>query len=342
MSLDALAWLRQAGRGRSCSNIARPSTRPTRAISARSPRRCSTRCRARQRLHPLLPRLPRGGAHDLQGLSLRRRRAAVGIGDEGPSADADARPFAGAGAAAPEPRQGRPRPARHRGAGPQAIAAAFARLKQDGFRHAIVDAIADRDLEAIGEAAADFALITGGSGIALGLPENFRRQGLIGDGGGADVLPKIGGTAAVLSGSCSQATLGQVAHMRERAPTFAIDPLAAAAGQDVAAAALAWAGDELGDDPICFAATAPPDQVAVAQQKLGRERAGALVESIMAAIARGLVARGAPPGRRRRRDRRRGGAGARGQRAAHRPADRPRRAVDGQPPRQPSASRRWR
>jgi len=176
--------------------------------------------------------------------------------------------------------------------GPQAIADAFAKLRADGFRHTIVDAVADRDLEAIGEAAKDFALITGGSGIALGLPENFRRQGLIGDGGGADILPRIGGKAAVLSGSCSQATLAQLAHMRERAPVFAIDPLAAAAGQDVAAAALAWAGDKLGDDPICFAATAPPDQVAAAQQKIGRERAGALVEGVMAAIAKGLVERG--------------------------------------------------
>jgi uncharacterized protein YgbK (DUF1537 family) len=176
--------------------------------------------------------------------------------------------------------------------GPAAIAAAFATLRAGGFRHAIVDAIADRDLEAIGAAAQDFALITGGSGIALGLPENFRLQGLIGDGGGADILPKIGGTAAVLSGSCSQATLAQLAHMRERAPVFAIDPLATAAGKPVAEEALAWAADKLGDGPICIAATAPPDQVAAVQQQLGRERAGALVEEIMAEIARGLVARG--------------------------------------------------
>jgi len=176
--------------------------------------------------------------------------------------------------------------------GPATIAEAFARLKRDGFRHTIVDAIADRDLEAIGAAAKDFALITGGSGIALGLPENFRRQGLIGDGGGADILPRIGGQAAVLSGSCSQATLAQLAYMRERAPVFAIDPLAAAAGRPVAAEALAWAADKLGDAPVLFAATAPPETVAEVQQKLGRDAAGALVESIMAAIARGLVARG--------------------------------------------------
>jgi 3-dehydrotetronate 4-kinase len=176
--------------------------------------------------------------------------------------------------------------------GPAAIAEAFAKLKQDGFRHAIVDAIADRDLEAIGEAATDFALITGGSGIALGLPENFRRAGLIGDGGGAAILPCVAGKAAVLSGSCSPATLAQLAYMRARAPVFTIDPLAAASGARVADEALQWAGPKLGDAPLLFAATAPPDQVAAVQQKLGREAAGALVEGIMAEIARGLVARG--------------------------------------------------
>jgi uncharacterized protein YgbK (DUF1537 family) len=177
--------------------------------------------------------------------------------------------------------------------GPGALAAAFAKLKADGFRHAIVDAITDPDLEAIGEAAKDFALITGGSGIALGLPENFRRAGLIGDGGGADLLPKIAGKAAVLSGSCSEATRGQVAHMIGAGfATFMINPLAAAAGQNVAEQALAWASDKLREEPILFAATAPPESVAEVRQKLGRERAGALVEGIIADIARGLVARG--------------------------------------------------
>src|SRR5437763_9830663 len=89
--------------------------------------------------------------------------------------------------------------------GAAAIRDAFASLRQAGFRHAIVDAIDDHDLEAIGEAAADFPLITGGSGIALGLPENFRGQGLIGDSSaGADALPPVAGAAVVLSGSCSE------------------------------------------------------------------------------------------------------------------------------------------
>jgi uncharacterized protein YgbK (DUF1537 family) len=177
-------------------------------------------------------------------------------------------------------------------AGAVAIAAAFDALRRRGCRCAIVDAIADRDLEAIGEAAADLALVTGGSGIALGLPENFRRRGLLGPGTAADALPAIGGGAAVLSGSCSEATRAQVDHMAERAPVFTVDPLAAAHGRDVAAEALAWAVPRLGDTPVLISATAAPAGLATVQERLGRERAGALVEGILARVARGLVARG--------------------------------------------------
>jgi 3-dehydrotetronate 4-kinase len=176
--------------------------------------------------------------------------------------------------------------------GAAAIRAAFDALRHEAFRHAIVDAVADRDLEAIGEAAADLALITGGSGIALGLPENFRRRGLLGAGAGADALPAVGGAAAVLSGSCSEATRAQVAYMAERAPVFSIDPIAAAEGRNVAEEALAWAALLLGPQPVLISATASPEIVASVQERLGRERAGALVEGIFAAIAQGLAAKG--------------------------------------------------
>ena len=177
--------------------------------------------------------------------------------------------------------------------GPVAIRDAFASLRQAGFRHAIVDAIEDHDLEAIGEAAADFPLITGGSGIALGLPDNFRRQGLLGEGAAADALPPVAGAAAVLSGSCSEATQAQVAHMiNQHHSTFIVNPLAASDGRDLAKGALAWAESQLGERPILFASTAGPKLVAKIQEELGPERAGAIIEGTMAAIARGLIARG--------------------------------------------------
>jgi uncharacterized protein YgbK (DUF1537 family) len=81
--------------------------------------------------------------------------------------------------------------------------------------------------------------------------------------------------------------------MRERAPLFAIDPIAAAAGRKIAEEALAWATPRLGDRPVLISATAPPEEVAAIQEVLGRERAGALVEETLAAIAAGLAENGA-------------------------------------------------
>ena len=63
--------------------------------------------------------------------------------------------------------------------GTGAIGARIDALRGEGVRLAIADAISDADLLALGEACAALPLITGGSGIALGLPENFRRAGLL-------------------------------------------------------------------------------------------------------------------------------------------------------------------
>ena len=178
-------------------------------------------------------------------------------------------------------------------AGPAAIHAEFDRLKRAGIAHAVVDAVSDADLHRLGEAAADLALITGGSGLALGLPANFRRRGLLPDRGeDAAISAALGGSSAVLSGSCSVATLAQNAYMRDRRPSFRLDPLALAAGDDQVGQALDWAAGQLGDAPILISASAAPEAVRAAQDRLGRERAGALVEDALARVARGLVERG--------------------------------------------------
>jgi uncharacterized protein YgbK (DUF1537 family) len=173
--------------------------------------------------------------------------------------------------------------------GAQAIVDAFAALRSDGCRHAIVDAVSDAHLSTIGEACADLVLVTGGSGVALGLPDNFRRQGLLAQHAAADTLPEVGGLAAVLSGSCSPATLEQVERARAAWPSFRIDPLAIAEGADVADEALTFAGVNLANGPVLFYASASPDEVRAVQEQLGRERAGALLEGVMADIAGRLV-----------------------------------------------------
>jgi uncharacterized protein YgbK (DUF1537 family) len=177
--------------------------------------------------------------------------------------------------------------------GAGAIRDAMTRLKEGGRRYAIVDAVTDAHLMAIGEAAEGHALITGGSGVAMGLPENFRRAGLLPERADAATLPVAMGQCAVLAGSCSRATLGQIGFARDHAPTLELDVLATPDRATLAAQALAWAEERLSAErPVIIAASAPAGRVAALQQRLGREAAGALVEDMLADVAEGLVARG--------------------------------------------------
>lgn len=176
-------------------------------------------------------------------------------------------------------------------AGAGAIRSALTRLREQGRRYAIVDATADAHLLGIGEAVASHALITGGSGVAMGLPENFRRLGVLADNP-VGALPLVAGPAAVLAGSCSRATLLQVATARDRVPTLELDPLATPDADALIRQALDWAEGKLGAAPIVIAASAPPDKVAALQARLGRDEAGMLVEHVLAGIATALVQRG--------------------------------------------------
>ena len=176
--------------------------------------------------------------------------------------------------------------------GAAAVRERFAALQAEGCNFAVVDALSNDDLMSIGAACADMPLVTAGSGIALGLPQNFRKAGLLADDLVADTLPPTGGLRAVISGSCSIATQGQVAAMRAAHPAFNVDPFELARGSDVVGAALAWAAQHINAGPVLIYATATPDAVKAVQAQLGAEKAGNLVEDAFAAIAKGLVGLG--------------------------------------------------
>jgi uncharacterized protein YgbK (DUF1537 family) len=177
--------------------------------------------------------------------------------------------------------------------GAAAVRESFDALRKQGARMAIADAVSDADLYVLGEACADLKLITGGSGIALGLPANFRRAGLLQPQDDAAQLPAVEGLSAVLAGSASKATNAQVAAWRDTRPAFRIDPLAAARGEAVVEQALAFAQTHLDKgEPMLIYATATPDEVKAVQRELGVDKAGHLVEATLASIARGLYERG--------------------------------------------------
>ena len=176
--------------------------------------------------------------------------------------------------------------------GSAAIREQFNSLQVSGFRHAIIDAINPADLMNIGEALNGMKLITGGSGIALGLPENFRRTG--GLSGNSDaILPLASGRSAVLAGSCSITTRSQVAAAQLHWPSLSLDPCSFADTPERGAKeALAWVDKQPSDAPVLIYSSADPVVVAKVQKTLGRDKAGDLVEETMGAIAQGLVDRG--------------------------------------------------
>ncbi len=166
-------------------------------------------------------------------------------------------------------------------AGSRAIRARMEAEDAAGHRLIVADAIADADLVALGAAAAGLALVTGGSGIAMGLPANFagRLSGEAGAWEGQD------GRAAVLSGSCSGVTRAQVAAHSGPSREIAADALMAGdtTPQGVAEWMLAQEGV-----PLAYS-SADPEIVRAAQERHGREATAAAFEGLFAETARALV-----------------------------------------------------
>ena len=173
--------------------------------------------------------------------------------------------------------------------GADAVRAEVERLRQGGIGIAVVDALSNEDLLRLGPALKGMPLLGAGSGVAIGLGQNF----VLGHSGVANALPPAQGLRAVIAGSCSLATNRQVADFVARgSPAMSIDPLRIAAGVDVAAEVLAWAAPLLQAGPLLVYSTAEPSSVKAMQGALGVEQAGLLVEATLARVAVGLVGLG--------------------------------------------------
>jgi uncharacterized protein YgbK (DUF1537 family) len=177
--------------------------------------------------------------------------------------------------------------------GPEATRSAFAALAKDGPVIGIGDAITNDDLRVLGEAFDGLPLLTGGSGIALGLPRNFRGAGLLAETPARRVFVAAPGKTAVLAGSCSAATRGQVADaIAKGVEAFALDPVAIAEGRMTAGSVLGWALPRLGTTPVLVYSTAEPDSVRAVQERFGRDASGQMIEHLLGEVAKGLASAG--------------------------------------------------
>ena len=177
--------------------------------------------------------------------------------------------------------------------GAAAIREAFSKARARGERLLIVDAVRDENLRAIGAACAGMALVTGGSGVAMGLPENFRAAGKLGMSAPPQTLVAPPGRAAILAGSCSTATRGQIrAALDAGVPAFRIDPLEIASGAVTPQRIVDWAVAAKGPHAPLIYSSDEPDAVRGVQARLGVAHAGEIVENFLAEVGRLLLARG--------------------------------------------------
>lgn len=166
------------------------------------------------------------------------------------------------------------------------IKSQLTRLAAEGAGLVVTDAITDHDLAEIGLACAGLPLLSGGSAIASGLPHNFIREGKAKPSDGA--LPAIHGPEAILVGSCSGATLGQIEKHRRQAAVLPVSVDQVMKGQVTADTLVEFILSHQGQAPLIYS-SGTPEEVAASQQKYGQQATSAALENLFGDTARLLV-----------------------------------------------------
>lgn len=177
--------------------------------------------------------------------------------------------------------------------GADAVRQALEELAQQGVQYVVLDALNEQHLLTQGEALRDRRLVTGGSGLAIGLARQWASAGHDSARAQAAGAPQ-GQRAVVLSGSCSTMTNRQVARYRQQAAAAAIDVERALHERDRYASELCdWVVQHESDAlaPLLFA-TSDPETLQRIQQQYGAARSSEAVEQLFAAVVRELQQRG--------------------------------------------------
>jgi uncharacterized protein YgbK (DUF1537 family) len=171
--------------------------------------------------------------------------------------------------------------------GENEVSQAFASLANQPVTVAVTDTTSNEDLIVLAGAAKNLKLVTGGSGLALGLGKNF---GLQAGRAAKSITPS--GRRAILAGSCSRMTLKQIEVAKKIFPHFRVAPEELAAQFETALErVLAWAKQHRSDPhPLLVYTSGSPDEIASNQKALGADRAGDLCERFLATVASHFVA----------------------------------------------------
>jgi uncharacterized protein YgbK (DUF1537 family) len=170
--------------------------------------------------------------------------------------------------------------------GEKAVSQAFKARSSQSATVSITDATSNDDLVVLAGAAKDLKMVSGGSGLALGLGKNF---GLQPGEAAQPIIPS--GRRAILAGSCSRMTLKQLEAAKRIYPHFRVAPEELDAQFDRTLERVRdWAKQHRTDpNPLLVYTSGSPDEIASNQKTLGIDRAGQLCERFLADVAESFV-----------------------------------------------------
>lgn len=177
-------------------------------------------------------------------------------------------------------------------AGADAIRAALVKEQADGHRYISIDTRDERDFPAIADAIADLRLITGGSGIGAAIPQSLRQQGLLKIKTDSTQLPSLPGHAAILAGSCSQATRTQISAFANAAATIVVDPVELHSGETSKELIAEAAQQATSTGNVLVYSSADSASLKQSQAKLGIAESARLVEETLSFVAQRLASSG--------------------------------------------------
>jgi uncharacterized protein YgbK (DUF1537 family) len=166
--------------------------------------------------------------------------------------------------------------------GAEVVAERLKDLEASGVRHVVVDATDAADLATVATAAVAMTLTTGGAGLAGALGHVL-----------ADDRPEVSpgtdldlpsGPGIVLAGSCSRATLTQVALAQQSFPSYRLDPVATPDPGDLVQEALTWLRANWNTGPVLMYSSATPDDQARARAAMGSDTS-AILETALGELA---------------------------------------------------------
>ncbi|CNH76656.1 3-oxo-tetronate kinase [Yersinia pekkanenii] len=173
--------------------------------------------------------------------------------------------------------------------GGQAVRSQLNILKEEGVRYVVLDALNEQHLLTQGEAVRDMVLVTGGSGLAMGLARQWANGGNHQPPATLAGAPQ-GKLCVVLSGSCSAMTNRQVARYLPQAPCQSIDIARCLHEPESYAQQLcAWVMENAAGPlaPLLYATT-EPEVLRGIQQQWGAVASSEAVEQLFGTIARVL------------------------------------------------------